>query len=105
MLKTTPFDAADYLTTPQARAEYMTAAFETGDLEFIRDSLGVVVKAIGVAKVSQQIGLTREGLYKSLGKSGNPEFATIMRIVRALGLTLSAKPAAVERKGKKRKVA
>ena len=45
MLKTTPFDAADYLTTPQARAEYMTAAFETGDLEFIRDALGVVVKS------------------------------------------------------------
>jgi probable addiction module antidote protein len=104
MLKTAPFDAADYLTTPQARAEYMTAAFETGDLEFIRDALGVVVKAIGVAKVSQQIGLTREGLYKSLGKSGNPEFATIIRIVRALGLTLSAKPAG-GRKSKKRRVA
>jgi len=82
----------------------MTAAFETGDLEFIRDALGVVVKAIGVAKVSDQIGLTREGLYKSLGKSGNPEFATIMRIVRALGLTLSARPATVQ-KAKKRKVA
>jgi probable addiction module antidote protein len=66
--------------------------------------LGVVVKAIGVAKVSGQIGLTREGLYKSLGKSGNPEFATIMRIVRALGLTLSVKPTA-GRKGKRRKVA
>lgn len=104
MLKTTLFDAADYLTTPEARAEYMTAAFETGDLEFIRDALGVAVKSIGVAKVSEQIGLTREGLYKSLGKSGNPEFATIMRIVRALGLTLSAKPAA-GRKLKKRKVA
>jgi len=94
MLKTPPFDAADYLTTPEARAESMTAAFESGDLEFIRDSLGVVVRAIGVAKVSKHIGVTREGLYKSLGKSGNPEFATIMRMVRALGLTLSAKPAA-----------
>ena len=105
MLKTTPFDAADYLTTPQARAEYMTAALETGDLEFVRDALGVVVKAIGVAKVSRQVGMTREGLYKSLGKSGNPEFATIIRIVRALGLTLSAQPAAAGRKGRKRKVA
>ena len=104
MLKTTQFDAADYLTTPQARAEYMTAAFETGDLEFIRDALGVVVKAIGVAKVSQQTGMTREGLYKSLGKSGNPLFATNFRLVRALGLTLSAQPAAAS-KGRKRKVA
>lgn len=103
MLKTTRFDSADYLTTPEVRAEYLTAAFETGDLEFIRDALGTVVKSIGVAKVSGQIGLTREGLYKSLGKSGNPEFATIMRIVRALGLTLSAKPA-TGRKGKRRKV-
>ena len=95
MLKTVPFDAADYLTTPQARAEYMTAAFETGDMEFIRDALGVVVKAIGVAKVAKQAGLTREGLYKSLGKSGNPEFATIIDLLPALNLKLAARPMAV----------
>jgi len=95
MLKTAPFDAADYLTTPEARAEYMTAAFETGDLEFIRDALGVVVKAIGVAKVAEQAGLTREGLYKSLGKSGNPEFATIIDLLPALELKLAAQPMGV----------
>lgn len=104
MLKTTRFDAADYLTTPEARAEYLTAAFETGDLEFIRDSLGVVVKATGVAKVSKHIGVTREGLYKSLGKSGNPEFDTVMRIVRALGLTLSAKRTAGRKPSKRKAV-
>ncbi len=45
MLKTTRFDAADYLDTPEARAEYMTAALETGDVDFIRDAVGVVARA------------------------------------------------------------
>jgi probable addiction module antidote protein len=105
MLKTTRFDAADYLDTPAARAEYMTAALETGDVDFIRDAVGVVARARGMTKIAKETGLSRESLYKALGESGNPAFATVMRIVRALGLTLSAHPAAARRKSKNRRVA
>ena len=105
MLKTTPFDAADYLDTAEARAEYMTAALETGDVEFIRDAVGVVARARGMTKIAKETGLSRESLYKALGETGNPEFATIMRIVGALGLKLSAHPAAGRRKPKNRRVA
>jgi probable addiction module antidote protein len=105
MLKTTRFDAADYLDTPEARAEYMTAALETGDVEFIRDAVGVVARARGMTKIAKETGLSRESLYKALGETGNPEFATVMRIVHALGLTLSARPAQADRKSKKRRVA
>lgn len=105
MLKTTRFDPADYLDSAEAQAEYMTAALETGDAEFIRDAVGVVARARGMTKIAKETGLSRESLYKALGETGNPEFATVMRIVRALGLTLSARPAMTRAKRKKRRAA
>jgi probable addiction module antidote protein len=101
-MKTSRFDAAAYLDTPEAQAEYMTAALETGDAEFIRDAVGVVARARGMTKIAKETGLSRESLYKALGKNGNPEFSTIMRIVRALELTLSARPAGTGRSKKRR---
>ena len=105
MMKTSPFDAADYLDTAEARAEYMTAALETGNIEFIRDAVGVVARARGMGRIAKETGLNRESLYKALGESGNPEFGTVIRIVRALGLTLAARPAATARTRKKRRAA
>ena len=93
MLKTTRFDAASYLDTREARAEYLTAAFETGDPEFVRDAFGVVARAEGMAKLAKRAKQSRESLYRSLGKKGNPEFATMMRLLAALGLKLQAAPA------------
>jgi probable addiction module antidote protein len=101
-LKTTRFDAADYLTTREAQAEYITAAYETGDPEFIRDAYKIVARARGMSKVAAEAGLSRESLYKALGESGNPEFGTIMRINRALGIMLSAHPAKSGRKRQNR---
>jgi probable addiction module antidote protein len=93
VLKTTRFDAASYLDTPEARAEYLTAAFETGDAEFVRDAFGVVARAEGMAKVAKRAKRSRESLYRSLSKKGNPEFETVMRLLTALGLKLQATPA------------
>src|ERR1700691_5951145 len=90
-MKTTRFDAADYLTTRDAQIEYITAAYETGDPEFIRDAYNVVARARGMARIAEETGLSRESLYKSLGEKGNPEFGTVMRINRALGIMLSAR--------------
>ena len=104
MIKTTRFDVADYLDSDERQTAYIAAALETGDADFVRDALGLVARARGMGEIAKSAGLNRESLYKALGESGNPEFATIMRIVRALGLTLSARPAA-QRKGKRRKVA
>jgi probable addiction module antidote protein len=101
-LKTTRFDAANYLTTREAQLEYITAAYETGDPEFIRDAYKIVARARGMSKIAAEAGLSRESLYKALGESGNPGFGTIMRINRALGITLSAHPAKSGRKRQKR---
>ncbi len=91
-MKTTRFNAADYLTTRDAQVEYITAAYETGDPEFIRDAYNVVARARGMTRIANETGLSRESLYKALGQKGNPEFGTMMRINRALGITLAAKP-------------
>src|SRR6201991_1038034 len=103
--KTTRFDAADYLDTEERQAAYIAAALESGDADFVRDALGIVARARGMGGIARKAGLNRESLYKALGETGNPEFGTVMRIVSALGLTLSARPASGGQTTKRRKVA
>jgi len=105
MIKVTRFDAAEYLDDEERQVAYITAALESGDANFVRDALGLVARARGMAGIAKKAGLNRESLYKALGEAGNPEFGTVMRIVRALGLTLSARPATRELRPKRRRVA
>ena len=105
MPKTTRFDAADYLDTEELQVGYITAALETGDADFIRDALGIVARARGMGGIAKAAGLNRESLYKALGEGGNPEFSTVMRVLSAMGLTLSARPQAPMRTSKRRRVA
>ena len=98
MPKTTRFDAADYSNTEERQVAYIAAALESGDADFVRDALGLVARARGMGGIAKKAGLNRE-------EAGNPEFGTIMRIVRALGLTLSARPAARVPPSKRRRVA
>jgi probable addiction module antidote protein len=105
MPKTTPFDAADYLDTEERQVAYISAALETGDADFVRDALGLVARARGMGEIAKIAGLNRESLYKALGETGNPEFGTVMRIVRALGLTLSARLTTTGTTSKRRRVA
>jgi len=103
-MKTSRFDAARYLDTEERQTAYISAALMTGDAAFIRDALGLVARARGIAKIARSADLNRESLYRAFGENGNPEFATVMRVVRALGLTLSARPA-VRRRTKKKEAA
>jgi probable addiction module antidote protein len=105
MTKTVRFDAANYLDTEERQVAYIAAARETGDADFVRDALGLVARARGMGGIAKKAGLNRESLYKTLGESGNPEFGTVMRIVRALGLTLSAHSTASGQTSKRRRVA
>jgi probable addiction module antidote protein len=98
-IKTRVFDAAVYLDNEEAIAEYLTAALATGDASFIADALGVVARAKGMTRIAEEAGLGRESLYKSLREGANPELATVLRVIRALGLRLTAAPAAHEQSG------
>ncbi len=105
MSKTTRFEAANYLDSEERQAAYITAALESGDAAFVRDALGIVARARGMGQVAKTADLDRESLYKALGETGNPEFSTVMRVMRALGLTLAARPAEPKRKSRKRRAA
>ena len=92
--KTKPFDPAEYLDDRESIAAYMTEALETEDPAFVADALGVVARARGMSEVAREAGVSRESLYRSLSTDGNPEFATVLRVIRALGLRLSVTPVA-----------
>jgi probable addiction module antidote protein len=85
-----PFDASEYLDTEEGIEEFMIAAFETGDPAFIAKSLGVVAKARNMTRLANDTGMSRSALYKALSGEGNPEFSTIMKVMGALGLRVSA---------------
>lgn len=86
--KTRPWDAADHLETKEDIALYLEAAFEDGDPALIAAALGDAARARGMTKVAAEAGLGRESLYKALSPGGNPEFATVLKVMRALGLRL-----------------
>jgi probable addiction module antidote protein len=90
--ETKPFDPAEYLDDSESIAAYMTDALESDDPAFVADALGVVARARGMSEVAREAGVSRESLYRALSTGGNPEFATVLRVVRALGLRLSAAP-------------
>jgi probable addiction module antidote protein len=85
-LKTTRFDSAEYLDSPEAVSAYLEEALETDDPAFITQALGTVARARGMSQVAKETGLSRESLYKALSPEGNPEFSTVIRVMRALGL-------------------
>jgi probable addiction module antidote protein len=87
---TKPWDPARYLTTDAQIVAYVEAALEDGDPAVIAAALGDVARARGMSNVAKLTGLGRESLYKALSPGGNPEFATILRVVNALGLRLRA---------------
>ncbi|MBI2298864.1 MAG: putative addiction module antidote protein [Armatimonadetes bacterium] len=98
--ETQPWDAAEYLETEEDMAAYLEAALEEGDpalvaavlgdIALVAAVLGDIARAKGMAQIARDTGLGRESLYKALSPEGNPEFATVLKVVRALGLRLHA---------------
>jgi len=74
-------------------AAYLEAALKKGDPSLVAAALGDIARAKGMAHIARQTGLGRESLYKALSPEGNPEFATMFKVLRALGLRLRATPA------------
>jgi len=92
---TTRYDVAEHLRTPQEMAAYLEACLEeaNGDAAFIAKALGDIARAKGMAQVARDAGLSRESLYKALSGDRSPDFETILKVIRALGLTLHAEVA------------
>jgi probable addiction module antidote protein len=88
-IKTTRFDSADYLDSPEAIEAYLEDALESNDPAIVAHALGTIARARGMAGVAREAGLSRESLYKTLSADGNPELATLLKVVAALGLRLT----------------
>jgi probable addiction module antidote protein len=91
-LQTELWDAADYLKAEEDMIAYLDAALEDGDPGLIVAALGDIARAKGMTQVARSAELGRESLYKSLSPTGNPEFATVLKVMRALGLQLHVQP-------------
>ena len=96
--QTLPWDPAEHLKTEEDMAAYLNVALEEGDVSLIMTTLGDIARARRMTMVAQETGLDRESLYKSLSANGNPEFATVLKVVHALGLRLQATVASGEAK-------
>lgn len=94
-IETIPWDSAEHLETEEDMALYLEACLEEDDPSLITHALGVIARAKGMSQVARETGLGRESLYKALSPEGNPEFATVLKVVRALGLRLHATTARV----------
>ncbi|GCB02435.1 addiction module antidote protein [Ralstonia sp. SET104] len=89
--KLTTYDPAEDLTSDEAIAAFMAGAFETNDAGFISHALGIVARAKGMAQIASETGLSREQLYRSFSEQGNPTLKTLLAVMRALGVELTAK--------------
>jgi len=88
-VKTRPWDPAERLDSPEAIAAYLDAAMEEGDPALIAAALGDVARARGMTQMARDTGVTREALYRALSPDGNPEFSTVLKVMKSLGLRLS----------------
>jgi len=90
---TSRYDVAEHLRTPEEMAAYLEACLEeaNGDATFIAKALGDIARAKGMSQVARDAGLSRESLYKALSGERTPNFDTILKVIKALGLKLHAK--------------
>ncbi|ACZ32267.1 addiction module antidote protein [Xylanimonas cellulosilytica DSM 15894] len=90
------YDSADYLTDADDAAAYLEAALEEAgdDPAFIAQALGTIARSGNMSELARRVGVSREGLYKALASDGNPSFATVVKVAKALGLSIHFEPAA-----------
>jgi probable addiction module antidote protein len=90
-VKTYPWDPSAYLDSEEMILEYINATLEEGDAATFALALGHIARARGMTEIAKEAGVSRESLYKSLRAEGNPEFATILKVLKALQLNLTVK--------------
>jgi probable addiction module antidote protein len=94
-IRMTPYDVAEHLRTPEEMAAYLDAWLEEApdDAAGIAEALGNIARAKGMSQVAKDAGLSRESLYRALSAEGNPSFATVLKVAKALGVRLHAEAA------------
>ena len=91
-LETKPWDVAEHLQDEEAMAAYIEAVLEDGDPALVAAAIGDIARARGMAQIARETWRSRESLYRALSDRGNPELATLMGVLKAMGLQLSVRP-------------
>ena len=86
MKTATVYDVTEYLETEADMAAYLNAALEDGDPAVLSTALGDIARAKGMTQLARETGISRDGLYKALSPTGNPSFATVQKVINALGM-------------------
>lgn len=94
-METSKLDIADYLDSKEMIAEYLNTVLEDGDNVDIIHAIGHVAKAIGMTKIAEETGLSRPSLYKALSHGAKPQFATIMKVLKAIGGQIQVHPISI----------
>lgn len=89
-----PFDASKFLGSDDAIREHLEDAMESGDARVIAGAIGDVARAKGMSAIARETGMSRESLYRALSEDGNPQLATVLKVLEAMGLKLSIEPKA-----------
>jgi len=91
-METSKFDITDYLDSKEMIAEYLNTVLEEGESGDLVNAIGHIAKAIGMTKISEETGLSRPSLYKALSDGSKPQFATIMKVLKAIGGQVQVHP-------------
>ena len=82
------WDVVKHLKTSKDDVRYLDACLAEGDPSLVAAALGDIARARGMSQVARDTGMSRESLYRSLSAEGDPEFATVMKVIKALGIRL-----------------
>ena len=88
-LEIRPFDAAEFLTDETSVAEYLTASLEMGDEQVLLNAIGAAARARGMSQLAKDSGLGRESLYKALAPGAKPRYDTLLKVIQALGVSIT----------------
>jgi len=91
-METSKFDISDYLDSNEMIAEYLNSVLEEGNDTEIVIAIGHIAKAIGMTKIAEETGMSRPSLYKALSEGANPQFSTIMKVLKAVGGQIQINP-------------
>lgn len=93
--RSVPYCSADYLKSAEDIAEYLNAALDDGDEQVLLLALRNATEAIGgMSELARRSGLSRESLYRTLSRKGNPRLSSLRAILGAFGVELSIRPRA-----------
>ena len=91
-METSKFDISDYLDSNEMIAEYLNSVLEEGNDTVMVTAIGHIAKAIGMTKIAEETGMSRPSLYKALSEGANPQFSTIMKVLKAIGGQIQINP-------------